>query len=380
MNDQAATLFSALQALRKDYFLWALLGLLILLTAAKPGQLAFYPGLVNWQTIAALTGLLVLTKGVEFSGYLHHLGKRLILRMPTDRAMALFLVLAAALLSTLLTNDVALFIVVPLTVSLRAVSTVPVTRLVVFEALAVNAGSALTPIGNPQNLFLSQLSQVPFHQYVGAMLPLALIFLVPLLLLTACAFSGRTIDMSGDVGLPPRNKRLLYLSLALYFPFLACIDLHQAEAAVIGVLGIFLVAYRGILARVDWALILVFMLMFVDMRLVAQEPVVQAFIGQLGLGDPHQLFLAGVGISQLISNVPAAILLAEYSNDWRLIAYAVNTGGFGFILGSLANIIALRMVRDSRAWLAFHMFSVPFLLVAGALVYLWLFFVENLAP
>ena len=104
MNDQAATLFSALQALRKDYFLWALLGLLILLTAAKPGQLAFYPGLVNWQTIAALTGLLVLTKGVEFSGYLHHLGKRLILRMPTDRAMALFLVLAAALLFALRTK------------------------------------------------------------------------------------------------------------------------------------------------------------------------------------------------------------------------------------------------------------------------------------
>ncbi|MEO9061131.1 MAG: SLC13 family permease [Nitrosospira sp.] len=380
MDDRSATVFSALQALRKDYFLWTLIGLLILLTAVKPGQLALYPGLVNWQTIAALTGLLVLTKGVEFSGYLHHLGKRLILRMPTDRAMAMFLVLAEALLSTLLTNDVALFIVVPLTVSLRAVSTVPVTRLVVFEAMAVNAGSALTPIGNPQNLFLSQLSQASFHQYVGAMLPLALILLVLLLLLTACVFTGRTIDMSGDVGLPPRNKRLLYLSLALYFPFLACIDLHQAEAAVIGVLGIFLVAYRGILARVDWALILVFILMFVDMRLVAQEPAVQAVIGQLGLGDPHRLFLAGIGISQLISNVPAAILLAEYSNDWRLIAYAVNTGGFGFILGSLANIIALRMVRDGKAWLTFHLFSLPFLLVAGMLVYLWLFFVQSAAP
>jgi di/tricarboxylate transporter len=378
--DGSAAAFSPLQALRKDYFLWALLGLLILLTVSKPGQLALYPGLVNWQTIAALTGLLVLTKGVEFSGYLHHLGRRLILRMPTDRAMAMFLVLAAALLSTLLTNDVALFIVVPLTVSLRAVSTVPVTRLVVFEALAVNAGSALTPIGNPQNLFLSQLSQTPFHAYVAAMLPLVLLLLIPLLLLTACAFSGRRIDMSGTVNLPPRNKRLLYVSLALYLPFLACIDLHLAEAAVVVVLGIFLAAYRGVLVRVDWALILVFMLMFVDMRLVAQEPPMQAFIGQLGVGDPHRLFLAGIGISQLISNVPAAILLAEYSNDWRLIAYAVNTGGFGFILGSLANIIALRMVRDRRAWMTFHLFSLPFLLVVGALAYLWLFFVQNVAP
>lgn len=374
MNDQAAPLFSPLQALRKDYFFWTLLGLLVLLTASKPERLLIYPSLVNWPTIAALAGLLVLTKGVEVSGYLHHLGKRMILRMPTDRAMALFLVLTAALLSTLLTNDVALFIVVPLTVGLRAVSTVPVTRLIVFEAFAVNAGSALTPIGNPQNLFLSQLSQISFHQYVGTMLPLALIFLIPLLLLTACTFTGRSITIRGNTDLLPLNKKLLYLSLALYFPFLVFIDLHQAETAVIVVLAIFLIAYHHVLARVDWALILVFMLMFVDMRLIAQDPVVRSFIQQIGLDDPQRLYFTGIAVSQLISNVPAAILLAEYSNDWRLIAYAVNVGGFGFILGSLANIIALRMAHDSRAWLVFHAFSLPFLLMVSGLVYLWLFF------
>jgi di/tricarboxylate transporter len=374
MNDQAFPLFSPLQTLRKDYFFWALLGLLVLLTASKPERLPIYPSLVNWPTIAALTGLLVLTKGVELSGYLHHLGKRMILRMPTDRAMALFLVLTAALLSTLLTNDVALFIVVPLTVGLHAVSTVPVTRLIVFEAFAVNAGSALTPIGNPQNLFLSQLSQIPFHQYVGAMLPLALIFLIPLLLLTACTFTSRSIAIRGNTDLLPLNKKLLYLSLALYFPFLVFIDLHQAEAAVIAVLAIFVIAYHRVLARVDWALILVFMLMFVDMRLIAQDPVVRSFIQQIGLDDPERLYFTGIAVSQLISNVPTAILLAEYSNDWRLIAYGVNVGGFGFILGSLANIIALRMTHDSRAWLVFHAFSLPFLFVISGLVYLWLFF------
>jgi di/tricarboxylate transporter len=373
MDDQAITVLSPLQVLRKDYFFWALLVLLALLTATKPGQFLTYPSLVDWSTIAALTGLLMLTKGVELSGYLHHLGKRLILRMTTDRTVAMFLVLTAALLSTLLTNDIALFIVVPLTVGLRAVSTVPVTRLIIFEAFAVNAGSTLTPIGNPQNLFLSQLHQIPFYQYVGAMLPLALIFLLPLLLLTAYTFTGRRIAIRDNTDLLPLNKTLLYLSLALYFPFLASIDVQQAEAAVVLVLAIFLVAHRRVLARVDWALILVFMLMFVDMRLIAQEPAVHALIEQLKLGDSQQLYFTGIAISQLISNVPAAILLAEYSNDWRLIAYSVNIGGFGFILGSLANIIALRMAHDSGAWLTFHAFSLPLLLVVSGLVYLWLF-------
>lgn len=373
MDAQAAAAVSLLQALRKDYFFWVLLGLLVLLTAVKPERLPIYPTLVDWPTIAALTGLLVITKGVELSGYLHHLGKRLILRMPTDRAMAVFLVLTTALLSMLLTNDVALFIVVPLTVGLRAVSTVPVTRLVVFEAFAANAGSTLTPIGNPQNLFLSQLSQASFYQYVGAMLPLALIFVIPLLLLTAGTFTGRNITIIDGTDPHPLNRRLLYISLALYFPFLVFIDLHLAEVAVIVVLTIFLSAHRRVLARVDWALILVFMLMFVDMRLIAQDSAVHAFIGQLGLGDPRRLYFTGIVISQLISNVPAAILLAEYSNDWRLIAYAVNVGGFGFMLGSLANIIALRMAHDREAWLMFHAYSVPFLLVVSGLAYLWLF-------
>ncbi|BCT67348.1 SLC13 family permease [Nitrosospira sp. NRS527] len=373
MDEKAISIPSPLQALLKDYFFWVLLGLLVLLTVAEPGQLTTYPTLVDWPTIAALTGLLVLTKGVELSGYLHHLGKRLILRMPTDRAVAILLVLIAAMLSTLLTNDVALFIVVPLTVGLRAVSTVPVTRLIVFEALAVNAGSALTPIGNPQNLFLSQLSQLSFYEYTGAMLPLALILLVPLLLLTTFTFTGRSIVSRDDTNRLPLNKRLLYLSLALYLPFLVCIDSHQAEAAVVLVLVIFLVIQRQVLARVDWTLILVFILMFVDMRLIARDPIVNSAIEQIGLSDPQRIYFAGIIISQLISNVPTAILLAEYSDDWKLIAYAVNVGGFGFILGSLANIIALRMAHDGRAWLTFHAFSLPVLLVASGLVYLWLF-------
>jgi di/tricarboxylate transporter len=74
-----------------------------------------------------------------------------------------------------------------------------------------------------------------------------------------------------------------------------------------------------------------------------------------------------------MSNVPAAILLAEHSDDTRLIAYAVDVGGFGLAIGSLANLIALRMLRSRRAWLMFHGFSLPFLLASTLLVYLWLF-------
>jgi di/tricarboxylate transporter len=364
---------SWLAALRTDYFFWALFIVFVLLTAAAPRRSVTYPGLVDWTTIATLTGLLILTKGVELSGTLAQVGRKLIGTMPTERTLALFLVLATALLSTVLTNDVALFVMVPLTVTLRKSGALPVTRLVVFEALAANAGSSLTPIGNPQNLFLWHLSQIPFEHYVIAMLPMVAINLGVLLLLTAVAFPGRALTVPAQTDHPPIHGRLLLLSLLLYLPFLILIDMHHALPALALVIAIFVLPHRDVLARVDWPLILVFVLMFIDLRLVAQLPLVRSLMESAGLADTRRLYVAGIAASQAISNVPAAILLAEYTKDWRLIAYAVNTGGFGFILGSLANIIALRLARDRSAWISFHAFSLPFLLVSGGLVYLWLF-------
>lgn len=362
-----------LQALRKDYFLWCLFGLLIVLVITGRGRITSYAELVDWSTIAALTGLLILTKGVEVSGYLHHFGIRLALLMPTERALALSLVIAAALLSTVLTNDVTLFVVVPLTLGLRTLETIPVTRLVVFEALAVNAGSTLTPTGNPQNLFLWQASGASFYRFVTAMAPLTMILIVLLLLLTAWAFRGRRLAVRNNPEPPPLNKKLLWFSLALYLPFLMLVDMRQGEIAVILLLYIFFLTYRQVLGRVDWPLIVVFVLMFVDVRLIAEIPLLREMITHTVLDDPRHFFIAGILISQFISNVPTAILLAEYSGDWKLIAHAVNIGGFGLMMGSLANIIALRMVRDSKTWLAFHAFSVPMLCMAFICAYMLLF-------
>ncbi len=110
---------------------------------------------------------MMLTKGVELSGYFDVLGRKMVRRFATERKLALFMVFSAALLSTFLTNDVALFIVVPLTLTLRKLCEIPVTRLIIFEALAVNAGSLLTPIGNPQNILLWGRSDLSFTAFTG---------------------------------------------------------------------------------------------------------------------------------------------------------------------------------------------------------------------
>lgn len=356
-------LLRVVDGLRRDRFFQLLLAGLVVLTVLSPTPVAHFPALVDGATMAALTGLLLLTKGLELSGVLNHLGHRLVSAMPSERAVALALVMAAAVLSTVLTNDVALFVVVPLTLGVARITALPATKLIVFEALAVNVGSALTPIGNPQNLFLWQVSQVSFGDFVAHQAPLVAVLAGVLLVTTALAFSGREMHVAPEPA-APLDQRLLALSLLLYVPFLIATDHGHAGGAMGLLLVLFALLKPRALLELDWGLLLVFVLMFVDLRLLAQLPAVKAAMHGLDLGQPLNLYLASIGASQLISNVPAAIALAEYSQDWRVLAYGVNVGGFGFMVGSLANLIALRMSGDARAARVFHAYAVPALGVA----------------
>lgn len=367
-----AVIARVLGGLAQDKFFLALLAGLVAFAIHQPARIASFGALIDWPTIAALAGLLLLTKGLEVSGALHFVGRMLVESMATERAAALSLVAAAALLSTVLTNDVALFVVVPLTLGICRLTGMPATKIVIFEALAVNAGSALTPIGNPQNIFIWQLAKVPFGEFIWHQLPLVASLMVVLLVFTAFAFKARPFEVL-EHEVSALDPRLLAVSLALYIPFLIATDMHQAGWAAAAVFFMFLVLRPRVVADLDWGLLLVFALMFIDLRLLAGLDCVKQLMLNLGLQEPVNLYWAGIGASQLVSNVPATIALAEFSKDWRVIAYSVNVGGFGLMIGSLANLIALRMTGDRRSWRAFHVYSIPSLVVASAIGYALLF-------
>ena len=290
-------LLRVFRGLAGDRFFLILLAALLVLAGASPTPIAAYPSLVDGGTLAALTGLLLLTKGLELSGVLQRLGLRLVRAMPSERAIALSLVLAAAVLSMVLTNDVALFVVVPLTLGVCRLTSLPSTRLIVFEALAVNAGSALTPIGNPQNLFLWQLAKVSFGEFMGHQAPLVAALLVGLAALTWVAFGRREVHLT-PAPETPLDGRLLGLSACLYAPFLVAADFGHASWAVAVLLVLFLVGHRRVVLDLDWGLLLVFALMFIDLRLLAQLPAVKDAMAGLDLQQPLNLYLVSIGASQ----------------------------------------------------------------------------------
>jgi len=237
--------------LQRDLLLLILVLLCIGLSVLDPAAIASYPHLVDWPTIAALAGLLLLTTGLEESGFLQHLAFHLITRMHSARHLALLLVVVSAMLASVPTNDIALFVVVPLTLGLHGMAALPAARLGIFEALAVNAGSLLTPMGNPQNLVLWHRSGVSFATFVGEMLPLAAILLGTLLLLTRLAFPARRIDTHEDISPPPLARRLLYTSLPLYPVFLLLLELRQPWLGLAAVLTVFVFAFRNVLRQID---------------------------------------------------------------------------------------------------------------------------------
>jgi len=336
------------------------------LQAVAPRAWASLPALVDWQTVMTLAGLLILTKAIEHSGVLTWLAHRVVHRIRSERALAFLMVALAAVLSTVVTNDVALFVIVPLALSLNRLTPLPMRRLVIVIALAVNAGSVLTPIGNPQNLFLWQTSGVSFGRFVWALAPLCAALVAMLLVLTGCLFSGKRLDLSGDIESHPVDRPLAGIAVLLFVVFVLLADAHRAGVALAGVACGFLLWRPRIVLKIDWLLLLIFALMFVVLRSVAALAWVHAALGHVDLRTPLRAYAAGALLSQGISNVPAAILLAEFTRDWRALAFGVSVGGFGIAIGSLANLIAVRLARQKGAWGRFHLVSVPFWIVATA--------------
>ena len=325
--------------------------------------------LVDWQTVGALAGLLAITQAVERSGVLQGTARRLLARVTHQRQLALWLTAFAALLAALVTNDVSLFLLVPLTRVLATQAELPLARLVVLQALAVNAGSALTPIGNPQNLFLWHRSGLGFGGFIVMMAPTVAVMLAWLFVAVWWLVPDKPIALQTDAPHGAVSPRLLALAGVLFVVFVVALDRHALLLGLAAVFGALLCLKPRVLLGIDWALLAIIALMFVDLRQLADLPVIAAWAGALPIGSGLNAYLAAIVGSQFISNVPATIALDRYVHDLPALAAGVSVGGFGCVIGSLANLIALRLAKlpkSARGLREFHRISIPFLIVCGA--------------
>ena len=235
--------------------LWILLAVAIGFALWQPRSPVEYLRLVDWQTIGALAGLLAITQGVEKSAMLQSAAQRLLTHTTHMHTLALVLTASAALLSALVTNDVSLFLLVPLTRALAMQAHLPLSRLVVLQALAVNAGSALTPIGNPQNLFLWHRSGESFLGFMAMMAPTVAIMLFWLFVAVWLLVPRTEISLRPAATEAAQEPRLLALSAALFIAFVIALDRGWLLAG-LALVGIAFALLRPrVLLGIDWALL-----------------------------------------------------------------------------------------------------------------------------
>ncbi len=327
--------------------------------AAVPPD-ALYAGYVDWNTLALLFCLMAVVAGFRELGVLDTAGAWLVARARTQRAIVAALVGLAFFASMLVTNDVALITFVPLALAVLRAAHME-HRLCLVAALmtvAANLGSMFTPVGNPQNLYLFTASGMGMGQFLQLMGPYTLASGVLLATVVAAAFRPQPLARNGERGLatssanppasmPLREHRLrfiLYLAL-----FAACLAAVIGIADVRAVLALVLVTVAftdaRLLKRVDFGLLATFVALFVFVGNLSRLPLLHDV---LAAAVSTNALLASVAASQVISNVPAAVLLSGFTNQWPALIVGTNLGGLGTLIASMASLITFKAVSVGR--------------------------------
>lgn len=311
---------------------------------------AAYLGYFDLNTLACLFALLAVIRALRNAGFFETIAHAVVRRFKTLRGLGCALVGVTLVCSMFATNDMALLMLLPLsTVTLASTGNeraLPFTF--VMQAIAANLGGMILPFGNPQNIFLNSRFGIAFPDFLATM---ALPFAVSVILIALCCLAGFKATPLSSSGVPdadaseraplPRAKTALYLvlfalSLGMVFhvvPFVA---------GVVIVAAALLFADRRALAHVDWGLLATFALFFVFSGNMARIPEVQGFFSML-LGQ--STLVTSALASQVISNVPAAILLAPFVDGYQSLLIGVNIGGAGTLIASLASLIAFNHFR-----------------------------------
>lgn len=326
---------------------------------------AAYADYIDLRVLCLLFCLMAVVAGLQQCGLFTVLAQCLLTGRKQLRLLYLALVLLPFFCSMLITNDVALITFVPFTVLvLSHIDRMDaLIRVVVLQTLAANLGSMATPVGNPQNLFLCSYYGLGFGAFLRVVLPLTL---VSLLALSAAALwtRGETIEITFPQREQIRQPRLFVLLCLLFVLCLLSVVhvLHYGITTAAVALCLLLFA-RGLFARVDYALLLTFVGFFIFAGNIGRIEAVRNVL-ELLLGG--STYWTSVLASQVISNVPAAVLLSGFTDNWRALLAGVDVGGLGTPIASLASLISLKLyLRAENASLPRYLLVFTLANIAG---------------
>lgn len=331
---------------------------------------AAYADYIDWNTILLLFDLMAVVAGFQKLGVFSMIGSALLKKIHTSRQLALILVFLPFFFSMLITNDVALITFVPFALIILKLSGKEqiLLTVVTLQTLAANLGSMLMPMGNPQNLYLYTLSGITLADFIKLTLPLFL--LAAVILFLAVFFIKNTpveiVTASSDK-VKITGFSLLSYSILLILCIL-CVLKYFSPLWLTGIICLYLVIRdRIIFQKIDYSLLATFIGFFIFIGNISQ---IESFRTALqGVIVSHEIPVAILS-SQVISNVPAALLLSGFTDQYADLIIGVNLGGLGTLIASMASLISYKQIAreypDKRSLYLGH-FTFANLIMLGIL-------------
>ena len=328
---------------------------------------------IDVDLLLVLFALLITVEMLRESGYLDLAVAATVSRFTSARAFAFALIVATGVLASLVTNDVTLFVVIPFTVLASRMSSFQLENVVVLEVIASNLLGCLTPLGNPQNLFVFHKSGWSAVQFIATMAPFVGWCAAGLIIAMFIGTESRTMARPAAV-LPERNNTMAVAgAICFALVLLEIARIANGWPAAIAAAICALLFLRSRIRDLDLSIIPLFFFAFIAVE----------GLRTFELPRIANLYVSAALVSQVISNVPATILLTPFADhDWRTLLYGVNAGGCGTIIASLANLLGLRIyMRDSGAHPRFlwRLTAFNFVFLAWAGVGGWVL-LSSLAP
>lgn len=314
-----------------------------------------YIGYVDFRTLAILFCLMSVMAGLQKSGVFQCVAQALLVRVRKAWQLVLILVLLCFFSSMLVTNDVALITFVPFTVVVLGMVGPEIKKrllipVVVLQTIAANLGSMLTPIGNPQNLYLYGKAGLSLGAFVLLMLPyagVALVVIVVWSLAQSRAYHGPVqVSFSEESKISGSSVHLAVYAVLFVLALLTVARVVPYGVTLVATIAALLVMDRSIFSRVDYSLLLTFVGFFIFIGNIGRLSAFSQMLQQVVSG--HEV-LAGVAASQVISNVPAALLLSGFTENLSALIIGVNLGGLGTLIASMASLISYKLIAREES-------------------------------
>ncbi|MCY6482974.1 SLC13 family permease [Clostridium aestuarii] len=296
---------------------------------------------INFTVLILLFNLMIVVSAFKHLNVLDYIATFLLTKCKSNRVIFFVLISITFTSSMFITNDVALITFVPLALIIGKKTKINTLSLVIYETLAANLGSSLTPMGNPQNLYIYSFYNIKPINFFMIMIPiivLSIIFLGIIIIRT----DNNSVSLHLSHVSIKNNMHVLCFYMLFIIILLSVFHIIDYRFSFILTLLVVLVLNKKLLLKVDYSLLCTFIAFFIFVGNISSMDIVKNFLSSI-LNNPKSTYFFSILTSQFISNVPSTILISPFTNNYKELLLGSNIGGMGSLIASMASLISYKL-------------------------------------